>query len=192
MAFVVDGSEWDAEKFASPAAFVEALDALVDRVQVALGRGEVVWIGDDLQSTAIFNGRDLWSLTEAGLELPGELLQELAAWLGRAPYYIEEEEWPAGFESFDIYVDGVEVDCADVSWAHHCTLASRPVACLGLQRNGVFRTESPTGETRVRWVRDELGHVNFWRDVIASNDSEEQLEGFAQNAFPSLFFVENV
>lgn len=192
MAFVVDSSEWNAEKFASPSAFVEALTALVGRVQIALNRHEVVWIGDDLQSTAIMDGHDLWSLTEAGLELPGELLQELGAWLGHARYYIDEEVWPVGFESFNLCVDGEVVDCADVSWAHHCTLARRPVACLGLQRNGVFRTESATGETHVRWVRDEFDHVSFWRDVIASNDSDGQLQALAQHAFPDLFFVENV
>lgn len=192
MAFVVDGSEWNAEKFASPADFLQALDALVGRVQKAQDRGEVVWIGDALQSTAILDGHDLWSLTEAGLELPGELLQELAAWLGRARYYTEEKQWPAGFDSFNICVDGEAVDCADISWAHHCTLMQRPVACLGLQRSGVFRTKSATGETRVRWVRDEIGHVNFWRDVIELNDSEERLVELAKNAFPSLFFVENV
>ncbi|MGN2245640.1 hypothetical protein ACFWZ3_02995 [Frateuria sp. GZRR35] len=192
MAFVVDGSEWEVNRFASPTAFVEALDALVGRVNVALDRDEVVWIGDELQSKVILDGCDLWSLREAGLNLPGELLQELGVWLGRARYYLDEDEWPAGFESFEVSVGGEAIESSDVSWAHHCVLAQRPVACLGLQRNGVLRTKSATGEAYVRWVRDEPGHVGFWRDVIASDDNAGQLEALAQNAFPDLYFVQNV
>ncbi|MBB1088900.1 hypothetical protein H4F99_10400 [Lysobacter sp. SG-8] len=192
MAFVVDGSEWQVDKFDSPEAFVSALDSLVARVNAAIERDEMVWIGDDLQSKPIFENYDLWSLSEAGINLPVELMQELAGWLGRAQFYIDDENWPAGFDSFEVVVAGELIESADVSWVHHCVLVQRPIACLGLMRTGVLQTESAAGAALVHWVRDEVGHVGFWRDVIATNDSEVQLQRYAANAFPSLFFGDNV
>ena len=95
MALVVDGAEWNFNGWSADEV-VHAIEALIARVWTARDRNEVVWIGDDLQTRPVLGDFDIWSLLSpsAPVRLPTEVAQELAAWLGAAPRYLDEDPWP--------------------------------------------------------------------------------------------------
>jgi len=191
VSFVVDSLEWDFNGWTA-ADLASALDKLLDRLDVASERKETVWIGEDLQSRLVFGERDLWSLRSADspLKIAPEIWQELAIWLGKLPYYADEEEWPPGFDALELTVDaGDPAGHPDLAWAHHNVRNGRPVACLGLRRTGTFNTTSSEGVATIHWVTDEPAHRAFWREAVdVLGDSPETLEVLAAHAFPDTWF----
>ncbi|CAG2159543.1 hypothetical protein LMG26411_06780 [Cupriavidus numazuensis] len=192
MAFVIDGSEWSFDTW-TVQEVCTALEGLLERVWSARERGEVVWIGDDLQSRHVLPNMDIWSLCapDAPITLPIELQHELAAWLGSAPRYADQNIWPDGMvETTRIRVGNApHVDNPDVAWAHHHVRASRAVACMSIRSDGPHNTQSDLGNSVVHWVRTEQSHREFWRDAIdVERDTEETLERLAPHAFPDLHF----
>lgn len=194
MAFVVDGAEWCFNGW-STGEIVYAIESLLDRVQTARDRNETVWIGDDLQTRPILDDYDLWSLSSASspVQLPGELWQELAAWLGMASRYLDDE-WPDGMDDTCIQIGSAQMeDNVDVAWAHHKVRCGCAVACLGLKRSGPQETLSNQGKSSVHWVTDEVTHRAFWRAAInVEGDNEATLERLAPHAFPDLYFRHGV
>ncbi|WP_155640043.1 hypothetical protein [Burkholderia territorii] len=152
----------------------------------------MVWIGDDLQTRAVANGQDLWSLCDptSAMSLPIDIQQELAAWLSSAPRYADEEVWPDGFDDSLIQIEnGEPADNPDLAWAHHHVRAGRPVACLSLLRDAPAITTSSHGEATVFWVQSEPTHKAFWRAAIdLERDTEATLKRLAPHAFPDLHF----
>ncbi|CAJ0849122.1 hypothetical protein AMST5_00079 [freshwater sediment metagenome] len=194
MSFVVDGTQWRFDDL-SPHEIGASIERLLDRVSTALDRNEIVWIGDDLQTRSVLYNLDLWSLfsPEAPISLSAELAQELAAWLGRAPRYADEVEWPEGLDDILIRVDDDETESADIAWAHHHVRAGRPVACLGVTKPGPRKTESSHGNAIVHWVVDEATHRAFWRSAIeVEGDNEDTVQRIAPHAFPDLYFHDGV
>jgi hypothetical protein len=86
VAFVIDGAEWQFDGW-SAEDIETALGRLLDRVTIAQGRRERVWMGDDLQTRSVLAGLSIWELwsPQCPVDLTPELRQELAAMLGRAP-----------------------------------------------------------------------------------------------------------
>jgi hypothetical protein len=195
VAFVTDGMQWSFNGW-HPEEIRDAIDTLLERVRVAYERDEKVWIGDDFQTRHVLGGLDLWSLFSpvAPLALPAELGQELAAWLGRAPLYADEPNWPEGIGESLISVNCAEaVENNDLAWVHHSIRAGRPMACLSLRERGKCETISSQGRASVHWVNSENEHRTFWRDAIdIEGDNEAVLERFSPHAFPDLYFYNNV
>lgn len=195
MSLVVDGAEWDFNGW-SLADVIEAIDRLVGRVSTARDRNEIVWIGDDFQTRLMFGDCDLWSLfsPEAELQLPPELGHELAAWLGRARCYLDEEPWPDWIVETRVQVDELPVqENCDQAWAHHNVRTGTPVACLSLKRAGAHKTMSNLGSVSVHWIVDETTNRAFWRSAIdVHRGTADALERYAPHAFPSLFFHPDV
>lgn len=194
MALVVDGSEWKFDGWSSQE-ISAVLEKILGRVQVALGRSETVWVGEDLQVQLVFGDFDLWGLKsiDSPVTLPPEIWEELAAWLGRGCCYLDEE-WPAGMQETVIEIDGTPAaENTDVAWAHHNVRAGRAVACLGVHRKGVFTTTSRVGSANVHWVDDEASTLTFWRSAIdVEGDNDVSLRRLAAHAFPSLYFHPDV
>ncbi|QHG74437.1 hypothetical protein [Ensifer adhaerens] len=193
MSFVVDGSDWlfDGWDHNEIHGWIEALLEFVENSRVA---EQTIWIGEDLQSKPMLNGHDLWTIASRGgmLGLPSEVVQELTAWLMRAPLYLDEPEWPDDFDDTMVSIaHAAQVDNPDVAWAHHSVRAGRPVGCLSLRRSGKIATSTAAGEVGVFWVRNETDRVYFWRDAIEmTGDSEENLVSFANWAFPQIYFYD--
>lgn len=196
MSFVIDGSDWDFTGQSSEE-IAKVLDRLLDRLAVAAERREIVWTGDDLQTRHVRGELDFWSLWSpaAGLDLPNELRQEMCAFLGRAPRYLDEKHWPAGLtEATAVAIaDDIPQERQDVAWAHHSVREGRAVACLGIRRAGAFTTHSVLGEAVVHWVNDEAGHRRFFRDAIdVERNTPVTLERLAPHAFPDLHFLDGI
>jgi hypothetical protein len=193
MAFVIDGAEWRFDGWSADDV-ARAIDNLLDRVQTAHDRDEIVWIGDDLQTRPMLGELDLWSLraSEAPISLPQEIWQELSAWLLSAQRYFDEEEWPDSIEDIAIEVDGALEENPDLAWAHHNVRTGRAVACLGLSRLGPHETRSSRGSVTIHWVQNENSHRDFWRAAIAiEGDNENTLRRLAPHAYPDLHFFED-
>lgn len=191
MSFVVDSSEWSFDGWTTNQVTV-SVERLLERVRIARERNETVWIGDDLQTRPVVDNLDLWSLSSpsAPIILAPELVQELAAWLGRAPRYLDEEVWPEGMTETLIQIadDGAKEN-PDLAWAHHHVKAGRAVACFSLDRSGIHLTTSSLGTVPVHWVLTEESHKAFWQAAIdLEGDNEVTLERLAPHAFPNLYF----
>lgn len=193
MAFVVDGAEW---RFDDETAeeIEDALFRLLDRIEAARKRNEVVWCGDDLFTQSVFRGVDMWSLFAEGapLALGEELRQALAAAFTRVGRYCDETDWPPGFGERNVVSidDEPAAENGDLAWAHHQICAGRAVACLGIRRSGRHRTTSPLAQTSTWWVTDERSHRDFFREAIdVERDTPATLERLAPHAFPDLHFV---
>jgi hypothetical protein len=106
MAFVVDGAQWGFDGLAA-SKVLALVENFLERIAVARDRAEVVWIGEDFQTRPIIGDHDLWSLMadNSVIQFPREVWQELAGWLTRARCYLDENEWPDGFEAIKIGID---------------------------------------------------------------------------------------
>jgi hypothetical protein len=170
--------------------------ALIDRVLEFLAisdeRDEVVSIGSDFQSRAMLGDLDIWSIFSEGapLALKTQIGQELAAWLGKAPVYVEEPEWPDGADILDIGIDGAPlIENADVAWVHHSVRGGRMCASFSLSRSGKLSTTTTVGQVDIFFVNSERERVAFWRDaIILEGDTFHALERLTPHAFPSLYF----
>ena len=176
---------------------IRVIDEFLELVQVSIERNEKVWIGSDFQSRPMFDELDLWTFLSAEHlgEYPGEIVQELSAWLGRAPYYIDQDSWPEGFPDYcSILVEGEPERCdEDIAWVHHATRAGEAIACLCLRKSGLKRTRSAYGDVEVYFVGSEGDRLAFWRNTITFlGDSIENLVRFSDNAYPCLYFYNDV
>ena len=187
----MDSAEWSFDGWPE-GKVADAIEHLINCVWTARDRDEVVWIGDDLQTRSVLEDWNLWSLfsPDAPIRLSPELRQELAAWLGSAPHYLDEERWPTGMEETFIKVDqNLPEENSDQAWAHHHVRSGRPVACLSLRRSGPHTTASALGSATVHWIVDESTHRAFWRDAIeVERGGTEALERLSPHAFPDLHF----
>ncbi|WP_156967817.1 hypothetical protein [Methylosinus sp. PW1] len=191
MAFVVDGSEWHFDGWSADEV-AASIELMLERVSTAQARREAIWIGDDLQTRPVLGEFDIWSLfsPESPLKLSPELRQELAAWLGKALRYADENVWPDGMEETIIRVDcDPAIENIDVAWAHHNVRNRRAVACLSIRRSGPHQTVSGRGVATIYWINCEENHKNFWRSAIdVEGNNEETLQSIAPHAFPNLYF----
>ncbi|MGX4726472.1 hypothetical protein [Pseudomonas corrugata] len=194
MAMVVDGSEWKFDGLDSQQ-ISASLENFLDRIQIALERSEKIWIGENLQTQAVYGDFDLWALRspDSPITLPSEIWEELAAWLGRDCCYLDED-WPTNILEVVTEIDGIPVEeNQDVAWAHHNVLAGRAVACLSLNKKSIHTTSSSSGSASVHWVSDEASVRFFWRSAIElEGDSHDTLCRIAPHAYPSLHFHTDV
>lgn len=191
MSYVVDGSEWQFDGWTEEKV-AQSIDAFLALIDISRQREELVWIGDDFESRPMLGANDLWTIASRGgvLNLAPEIIQELAAWLGRAPRYLDQRPWPHGMENISISISGAPMeDNIDVAWAHHSVREGTPMGCLGLSRSGLINTHSALGEENVYWINSENDRKDFWRNaIIDMGDNAESLRRFASHAYPEIFF----
>lgn len=195
MSFVVNGAEWTFNGW-SAKEVVDAIDSLLGRIDKTRRRGETVWIGDDLQIKHMFGEFDLWSLCSPSspIKFPPEMVQELAGWLGTAPRYLDEQDWPNGMDDILVQIDNESPEVnADLAWAHHCVRGGKAVACLSLKEATIRKTTTTHGTATIHFVNDEYSHRFFWRDAFnVEGDTESTLRRLAAHAFPDLYLVNRV
>jgi len=191
--FVVNGADWCFDGMDSNDVG-KAIEKALSFVATSFERNEAVQIGDDFQERHMLGTLPLWELfaADSGLHLPGELRQELAAWLGRAELYADLDQWPEGVEDSLISVGtNPPAENADVAWVHHSVRAGAPSACFTLNEAFVERVSSSKGASEVHFVCDDLSRKSFWRHVIVlRGDNHLSLADFADKAYPNLHFVE--
>lgn len=197
MAFVVEGADWvlDGKTLAD---VLDAVDKFLELLQRASDQETTVWFGDDFVIRPMLGNNSIWDLCaeDSAIQLPTEICQELAAHLGRAQFYADEPEWPAGFSEFvDVSISGEPTAVnMDVAWAHHSVRSGKAVACVGLWRNGVFDTSAGRSVAKLHWIgQGPAGAANFWQHAIdIEGNSPAAFERFASLAYPRLHFFGKV
>lgn len=195
MTFIVNGADWRFDDVAGDVV-AQALDRFFDFARISKKRGEPIRLGEDFQSRPMRGDLTLWELfaPDAGLELPGEIRQELAVWLGPAKYYVDDDDWPDRVDETVIAIGGgTPAENVDVAWTHHCVRAGRAVACFTIGEGALVETVTTAGAAAVHFVADEASRRRFWRDaIVLEGDDANSLRRNAAHAFPDILFVDGV
>lgn len=194
MTFIVDGRDWEFNGL-SREQICSEIESALEFVANSTERDQRVLIGDDFQTRRMLNDLSLWDLfgPSSPIELPGEILQELAAWLGTNPLYSSEDNWPEEFNDEIQIGDDSLVLNADVAWAHHHTRARRATACFSLRRTGPILTKTANGTSTVHFLKNEKQRSAFWRDaILLEGDTAQSLMKFSGRAYPNLYFHDSV
>jgi hypothetical protein len=195
MTFIVNGADWNFTDM-DVSAVECSIDRVLDFIAVSADRGEEVLIGDDFQTRPMHGSYTLWELfsEDSPLQLSKELSQELSAWLLRAQRYADVLDWPAGVDDAMISIDGAPFSLnEDLAWVHYCMRSGRPTASITLGPSRIVATATASGTIDVHLVGEDSGRKQFWRTAIKiEGDNLNSLVRYSQNAYPDLYFIENV
>lgn len=192
MDFVIEESSW-AWDGSEPAAYLERVESLLDRLDVARERGEVFMASGELLAQRLVGERSLadllWGEDEA-IGLSHDLRERLTVLLGPLLFWDEDGVYPG----LDVEIEGVEVFSPSAAYAHARVGAGDATACLPLP--GIWRGPQAVfvdgrGES-VHFVTDEATHRGFFRGQIAARKVEGAVEPLAPHAFPDTYFVDGV
>lgn len=195
MSYVLDMQEWQLDAW-NAQEITDALEGLLDFLDLAKKRGETVWFGRHINNTKVYGERSFWELFDGELGLSSDLIQEFSGHFNNALYYDDAEEaWPPKFSDMAAVAvnDEVATDNLDLLWAFCLTNSRRACACVGLGREGRAQVCSDDTQTTLHWVWQEESRASFWRDALLVNgDSVDELRNLAPHAFPKLYFNERV
>ena len=193
--FVLDESSWAATTGAIPGVLSNAIQRLLERLDVARDRGEDVVRHANYYETDLGGGVRLFSLLfESGcrVQLDRDLAHRLSLALDRVNGFDDSGlvEHDAGFGGKIRFAPGVV-------WAHASYSEGRHIAVLPLPLGEVPLGRIPVtvaGATlEIVFVAEESQHVDFFRSVIAlENADEAKFENLAQSAFPALEWADNI
>jgi hypothetical protein len=192
--FVIDESSWmNATEYAD--ALPDAVDALLERLDVARERREQVAKHPYIYEVEIGGGRQLYSML-FDPECPSPLAHDVAALLQLALDRSATLD-DSGFSSYEVTIAGSPRLAPAVAWAHAQRSENRAVAVLPLPFD-----HSPQGECevvvdglarRLHLVTTEQEHRAFFRNVIQVEDTDEEyLAALAESAFPTLSWADGV
>ena len=193
--FVLDESSWAAATGADAGVLSNAIQHLLERLDVARERNEGVVRHADYYETALGDGVQLYSaLFEPGcrVQLDRDLAERLRLALDRVNAFDDSGlvEYSAEFEESVRFAPGA-------AWAHASCSQRRHIAVLPLPLGGVPRGRVPVtvaGATiEIAFVTEESEHVDFFRSVIALENADEVMfERLARSAFPALEWADDV
>lgn len=193
MRFVLEETSW-AWDGTDRDAFIERIEQLLDRLDVARERGEPYAASRELLAQMIFGQHTLADLLwdrDSPLCLPFEVAQRFAPHFNAIRYWDDEMEWPA----IDVFIVDRDVLSPSAALAHARVTDGLATACIPLPGTwrgpckvvvgGVMQT--------VHFVEDESSHRLFFRDALVVERTDEAgLERLAPHAFPDLLFLAGV
>ena len=194
--FVLDESSWSgAAKAQSAGALTNAIERLLERLDVARCRGEGVVKHADYYRTELGDGVQLFSaMFEPGcpVHLDHDVVARLSLALDRASEFDD-----SGLVDYDAAFAGRVRFAPGLGWAHASCRGGRQVAVFPLPLDGVPVGKVPVtvGDATVEifFVAGESEHVGLFRSVIAlENADEAQFARLAGSAFPALDWADNV
>ena len=194
--FVLDEASWVGTTRASPAgALTNAIERLLERLDVARGRGEGVVQHADYYETDLGDGVRLFSLlfeSDCPVRLDRDLAHRLSLALDRTNDFDDSR-----LTEYDAACDGEVRFAPGLVWAHTSCREGRHVAVFPLPLGEVPVGQVPVtvadATLEIFFVAGESQHVGFFRSVIAlENADEAKLERLARSAFPALDWADNV
>ena len=194
--FVLDESSWDGVTVTEPAGvLVDAIEQLLDRLDVARNRGEGVVRHPDYYQTDLGDGVQLYSVLYAPdcpVHVDHDLKLRLSLALDRTGEFDDSR-----LTHYDAAIDGTVQFAPGVVWAHTSCLAGVQIAVFHLPLG-----EAPVGKVPVTvgndtleifFVAGESEHVDFFRSIITlENADRAKFERVAQSAFPALEWADDV
>ena len=194
--FVLDESSWaGATGAGSPEVLTNAIERLLERLDVARDRGEGVARHSDFYETDLGDGVQLFSLLfEPGcpVRLDPDVAQELSLFLDRSNEFDDSK-----LTECDAAIDGTVRFAPGLAWAHtscqegcHVAVFPLPLGDVPVGRVPVTVAEAPQ---EIFFVAGESQHVEFFRSVITlENADEAKFEHLARSAFPALDWADNI
>ena len=188
MRLVVEESSWTWDG-ADGAAFVERIERLLDRLDVACDRGEELAACRALFEQKILGadlGEILW-----GSDIPMEVQQRISAHFNRMRFWDDEVDDYPGLEAT---IAGVTVFSPSASFVHAQLGQGQLVACLplpGMYSGPVPVVASDRAEL-VYFITDETSHRGFFRAAIAAGNDSKRAGALAAHAFPDTCFLDGV
>jgi hypothetical protein len=193
MHFVLEESSWAWDGM-NREAYIERMEQLLDRLDVARSRREVFAASSVLLAQPILGATTLADLLwdqELSLKLPHEVSERLIPHISAMAFWDDEIEWP----ELDVDIAGNNVLSPSTALAHARMVRGQATACFPLpgtwrgaqqvQVGGVVRS--------VHFVVDEASHRSFFRDAGQATPGDKAgLEALAPHAFPDLFFLDGV
>lgn len=193
MRFILEESSWIWDG-SEPAEYIERIEQLLDRTDVARDRDEPLAASRELMQQKVLSTHALYALLwdpDSPVRLPPEVLQRVNALFGAIRYWDDEIDW-LGFEA---RIAGRDVVSPSAVLAQTRVREGKATACLPLP--GAY--EGPCNvivngtEAQIHFVVNEASHRAFFRDVLDVERADEAgLETLAPHAFPDLFFLNGV
>lgn len=194
--FALDESSWIGAARVGPAkVLTDAIEHLVERLDVARGRGEGVVKHADYYASDLGEGLRLFSLLfDSGCpwRLDRDLATQLILALDRTSDFDD-----SGLTEFDAEFQGEIRFAPGLAWAHNSCREGHHVAILPLPLAHVPAGRVPVAVADttldVFFVVRESQHVDFFRAVVSlENANEAQFAMLARSAFPALDWADNV
>ena len=193
--FVLDEWSWMGATGTDHDVLSNAVDRLLERLDVVRERNEGVVRHQDYYWTDLGDGVQLYSVLfepNCALKFDRDLTERLSLALDRVIAFDD-----SNLSDYDAEFCGGIQFTPGVAWAHACCSAQHQAAILPLSLAGV-----PSGKVAVViggvtneifFVTEELQHVNFFRSIIdLENANEAMFECLAPSAFPALEWADNV
>ena len=194
--FVLDESSWSgAATNSSAPALADAIERLVDRLDLARDRGEGVVKHADFYETNLGDGVQLFSLLfepACRVRLDRDHTLRISLALDQANEFDE-----SGLVEYDAEFEGRVRFAPGVAWAHASCSERRHIAVLPVPLGDVPLGRIPVtvaGATcEILFVAGEAEHVGFFRSVITLENANETKFGIlARSAFPALEWADNI
>ena len=194
--FVLDESSWiGAARAKAAGALTNAIERLLERLDVARKRGEGVVMHADYYHTDLGDGVKLFSVMfEPGcsVHLDHDVALRLAWALEQASEFDEYRlvDYEAAFDGKGRFAPGL-------GWAHASCRAGHQVAVFPLALDEVPVGKVPVtvadATEEIFFVAGESEHVSFFRAIIALEKADEaKFERLARSAFPALDWADDV
>ena len=193
--FVLDESSWAAATGAIPGVLSNAIERLLERLDVARVRGEVVVKPAHYYETDLGDGVQLFSALfeqDCPVQLDRDLAYRLSLVLDQVNAFDD-----SGLVEYDAEFEGRVRFALGVVWAHASCLQRRHIAVLPLPLDEVPLGQVPVtvaGVTlEIVFVAKESQHVGFFRSVISLENADEAMfERLARSAFPALEWADSI
>ena len=194
--FVLDESSWNSATGENSDVLTEATDLLLERLDTARERNEVVAKHKDFIQNSLGNNVHLYSALyepDCVVQFERDQAEQLAYAIDAAVDFDDSElnqEYHVEFGEQFRFAPGF-------SWAHARCSQGRQVAVLPLALEGVPRSLVPVSvrgsNAEIFFVTDECGHVGFFRRAIALENADRNMfQQLAGSAFPALEWADGV
>ncbi len=194
--FVLDESSWAGASKANPVGVLtDAIERLLDRLEVARRRGERVAKYKEYYEADLGGGLQLFSLlfdSSCPVRLDRDLASQLYLALDRANDFDDST-----LAEYDAVFDGDVRRAPGAAWAHASCREGHQVAVLPLPLG-----EMPVGRVSVTITDTKLGiffvtreshHVAFFRSIVRlENADEAKFASLARSAFPALGWADDI
>ena len=191
--FVIDESSWRFDQM-TPLSCSEALDQLLDQIELALEQGHGVCYSETLFWQQVWRGKMFYDLLDPDCDFPisREISERLFSIINRLPMW---QGLPAQQAiNAEIQINGKLVQAASIAWAAHKTLTGQTNAVaalvlLGCHAAGCHTVGLGAANVPVWLVAGRDSYQEFFRWLILNaSKNPAELGQWAHSAFLQLDF----
>lgn len=197
MQLVIDETSWRFDMLA-PDDAVEALESMLDLLDIAFEQGHSACYYADLFTTPVYHHMCFYELydPDAPVHISREIQERIAGiFFGLQKWDEVSDNFPT---SFEVEVDGGPKEIAtSIAWAHQQTLLKPPrhIACLvlpAIRQPGCLDVVVDSKKTPLWFVGNDQNYLDYFRWlIIKTTKNPAGMELFSHSAFPELDYSDN-